>query len=77
MDYLILSTQILNEALASDFGIKVETLPANEFVIAPALRAKQILYRYKKDNPDFDIIQIRLSPVNPDRELWLLKTLED
>lgn len=64
--------QILLEALSSDFGIVIEIEPL-EAIIAPALRAKQVLYRFKQEDIDFSNIQIRLSPDDPDRELWLVK----
>lgn len=66
--------QILREAISSEFGITVDITVLSEDVVTPSLRAKQILYRFKKENPDFDAIQIKLSPTNPDLELWLIKT---
>lgn len=66
---------ILSEALNSPFGlvIEIQTPPSNPPTVAPTLRAKQILYRFKNENSDFSGIQIRLSPDDPDRELWLIK----
>lgn len=70
---------ILDACVASEHGIivKIERRE-NEDVNTPSLRAKQILYRFRKDsgNPEYLNIQIRLSPDIPDTELWLLKTPE-
>ena len=70
------SLAILNACVASDHGIiiKIETRGETD-VNTPALRAKQTLYRFRKEsgNPEYKNIQIRLSPDNPDTELWLLK----
>lgn len=48
-------------------------------LITPSLRAQQILYRFRKelDDPDLLKIQIRLSPDDPDHELWLIKGEEE
>lgn len=66
---------ILAEALGAEVGIVVEV--AAPGMVAPALRAKQTLYRFKNENSDFRNIQIRLSPENPDTELWLINSRED
>jgi len=66
---------ILAEALTSEVGIVVEVSAPG--MVAPALRAKQTLYRFKNENRDFRNIQIRLSPEFPDTELWLLNNRED
>lgn len=54
---------------------RVEQAPTVEMV-TPSLRAKQMLYRFRKDfgDPRFVAIQIRLSPDDPDNELWLINT---
>ena len=65
---------ILAEALTSEVGIVVEVQAPG--MVAPALRAKQVLYRYKSENSDYRNIQIRLSPDNPDSELWLVNNRE-
>ncbi len=63
--------QILSQAAQAETGVIVEiTSPVP--MIAPALRAKQVLYRFKGENSDFANIQILLSPDNPDGELWLI-----
>jgi hypothetical protein len=63
--------QILSQAAQAETGIIVE-VTAPTPMIAPALRAKQVLYRFKSENSDFANIQILLSPDNPDGELWLV-----
>lgn len=63
---------ILNEALASDYGITVECQSIGDLP-TPSLRAKQILYRFMSDNSDFANFQIRFSPDDPDNELWIIK----
>ena len=42
-------------------------------------RAQSMLTRYRKElgNPDYAKIGIRLSPDDPDRELWLIKIDDD
>jgi hypothetical protein len=63
--------QILSQAAQAETGIIVEiTTPVP--MIAPALRAKQVLLRFKQENSDFANIQIRMSPDDPDGELWLI-----
>lgn len=66
---------ILAEALGAEVGTIVEVFAPG--MVAPALRAKQTLYRFKNENADFRNIQIRLSPENPDTELWLLNNREE
>ena len=63
---------LLQECLDQPHGLTVE-VEALGPMPAPALRAKQILYRFKAENADFADIQILLSPDNPNNELWLLK----
>jgi hypothetical protein len=69
----------LERCAASTFGIvaRVEEAGA-ELTVTPALRAKQVLYRIRKEigNPQFDNIRIDLSPDDPDRELWLINMPE-
>jgi ClpP class serine protease len=66
---------ILREAISRETGmvIRVES-PGG--MVTPVLRAKQVLYRFKSENTDFKNLQIRISPDNPDHELWLIKTEE-
>lgn len=63
---------ILNEALKTDYGIAVSVHAPN--MTTPSLRAKQVLYRFKNENSDFANLQIRLSPDDPDNELWIINT---
>lgn len=48
-------------------------------MISPALRAEQILYRFRKElgDPELLKIQIRLSPDDPDHEIYLIKQGDD
>ena len=64
---------MLYQALESENGIRV-TVESPGLMVAPSLRAKQVLYRFKSENREFDCLQIRLSPDDPDRELWIIKT---
>ena len=52
---------------------RVELAQGTE-MMTPSLRAKQVLYRFRKELGDerFLKIQIRLSPDDPDNELWLI-----
>lgn len=64
---------ILSAALASPFGTVVHIQPTSDLA-SPALRAKQVLYRFKKENADFAQIQIKFAPDSPNTRLWLVKT---
>lgn len=46
----------------------------NESIVSPALRVGQILYRFRKEigDPELMRIQIYLSRHDPDHELWLI-----
>jgi hypothetical protein len=68
-----ISVHMLYEALNSPDGIRV-SIESPGLMIAPTLRAKQVLYRFKRENREFDCLQIRLSPDNPDKELWIIKS---
>lgn len=63
---------ILLEALASEYGIVIK-VESPQPMTSITLRAKQVLYRFKKENRDFDILKIRLSPDDPDGRLWITK----
>jgi hypothetical protein len=63
---------ILREAIVSELGIVVRVQPTSD-MIAPALRAKQVLYRFRQEDSDFATLQIVLSPTDPDREIWIIK----
>ena len=58
---------ILTAASETEIGLAVKT---ND-----VMRAKAILYRFRKElkNEEYACLQIRLSPINPNGELWLLK----
>lgn len=59
------ATIILYEALASDFGLIVETNnPQN-------LRAK--LYAARRADADLECLSVHLSPANPTGALWIVK----
>lgn len=64
---------ILNEAISRETGIVVR-VESPGGMVTPVLRAKQVLYRFKSENTDFKNLQIRISPDDPDHELWLIKT---
>lgn len=66
---------ILNEAISRETGIVVR-VESPGGMTTPVLRAKQVLYRFKSENTDFKNLQIRISPDDPDHELWLIKTTE-
>lgn len=69
----------LDRCVESAFGIVVRVEEAGaELTVTPALRAKQVLYRMRKElgNPAFENIRIDLSPDDPERELWLLNMAE-
>lgn len=42
-------------------------------------RAKAVIYRYRKElgDPELMKIQVRISPTNPETDLWLLRMKED
>jgi hypothetical protein len=55
------------EALGSEVGVVITT---NDIDLT-----RQKLYAIRKElnDPDLDCIAIQLSPVNPDKDLWLVK----
>lgn len=63
---------ILREALASPDGIEV-SIQASQEMIAPASRAKQVLYRFKQEDYEFRNLQIEFGPDEPDKTLWIIK----
>ena len=66
------SDAILRAAAQAEYGIIVRII-MTATIVAPTLRAKQVLYAYRRNlGPDFKAIQIRLSPRDPDHELWLI-----
>jgi hypothetical protein len=76
----ILATQAescLRQALEAQYGIQVLILQDNGGVVTPALRAKQILYRFRREIGDIELnkITIRSCPSDPDHRLWLIKQM--
>lgn len=67
---------ILRAATSANVGIEIK-ITAPDGMNSPALRAKQILYRFKNENPEFKNLQIRLAPTDPNNRLWLVKQQED
>lgn len=63
--------RILELAFESDHGIEVRVEVAGD-IPQPVLRAKQVLYRFKKENVDWDCLRIFQSPIN-DQVLWITK----
>ena len=70
------AAKALYTALESPIGIIIRTYHSSETLVTPSSRAKQILYRFRKELGDIELlkIQIRFSPTDPDNELWLIKT---
>jgi hypothetical protein len=60
---------ILNAALACEHGLEVEVTAVGD-VPTPTLRAKQVLYRFKKENTMYDRLRIFQSPTN-ENLLWI------
>lgn len=67
-----IARNILDIALRSHVGIRVQ-IESNPISVGATLRAKQILYRFKQENSEFKILQIRLDPVDPDNFIWITK----
>lgn len=67
--------KILTECLSSEFGIQVLVHENGHGTVTPALRARQILYRFRQElpNPEFKTIMIKLCPKDPDHRLWIIK----
>jgi hypothetical protein len=62
----------LRAAISAQFGVRIRVISIDT-VVAPTLRAKQILYRFRREfGPDFRAVQIRLDPRDPDNRLWLI-----
>lgn len=64
------SRAILRAALASDHGTEVEVGVVGD-IPTPILRAKAVLYRFKKEDSAFDCLKIFQSPDN--NYLWITK----
>ncbi len=78
----ILSAQAescLRQVLKAKYGIQIYVAQTGlGGVVTPALRARQILYRFRQEIGDAELnkIQIKTCPHDPDNRLWLLK-MED
>lgn len=69
------ANNILLQTLMTEVGIEVKVISPVPLT-NPALRAKQVLYRFKKENPDFANIQIKFAPESPSDTLWLINLRE-
>ena len=69
---------ILRSAVESRLGIQVRVLESGGGVVTPSLRAKQILYRFRKElgDAEFQTLAIRLCPHDPDHVLWITRQPE-
>lgn len=61
--------ELLYQALASPFGIVVQASPLE--------RVRQVFYRARKEDPEFERIAILQSPLSPTDQLWLVKKVPD
>lgn len=61
---------IYRDAIACETGLIVRT--------NHVMRAKAMFYTYRKElgNPDYMFIQIRISPTNPETDLWFIRMKE-
>jgi len=66
-----LALHVLYSAIESPHGIIVRT---ND-----TMRARQLLYKFRKDlnDPNLNLLKIRLSPHDTDHELWIIKSTVD
>jgi len=69
-----IARSILRQAALSEFGLEIGITATSDKIITPALRAKQILYRFKSEDADFSNLRIDLSPTDPDKYLWIINT---
>lgn len=67
--------QILATALNSPLGIEITVSDPAKTTMTPTFTAKQILYRFKKENRDFDVLSIRFHPLDPDNKLRIWKNV--
>lgn len=58
---------ILYEALRTEYGTSITTEDSNK------LRQKLYAERRKANDPDLAQLSLKLSPFNPQTELWLVK----
>ena len=68
---------VLRAATSSPHGITVIVRDPTNSIITPVLRAKQDLYRFKKDSTDWTHLKIFLSPDDPDNRLWIVNDPQD
>lgn len=68
--------QVLERAESTEVGIQIRIItPTNQDSVTPALRAKQILYRFQKElAPRFSNLMIKFHPEDPDHRILVLKT---
>jgi len=66
---------MLTKAAECQYGGRFKiNFPEDTSPVAPALRAKQILYRFRKElgNPTFLNMQVRLCPDDPTNKIWII-----
>lgn len=63
---------ILLRALSAEYGVRVRIHTSSD-MIQPANRARQVLYRFKNEDPDFADLQIRADPDDPNDYLWIIQ----
>ena len=66
---------VLRAAARSEFGIRVRVIALRDDIMTPALRARQVLYRFRNElgAEEFKDLQIRLSPDDPEHRLWIIR----
>lgn len=64
--------RILAQVINLEVGGRVKVMARD--MIAPANRGRQVLYRFKNEDPKFSNLQIRLDPDEPNNYLWLIRT---
>lgn len=70
------AAKALYRALDAEIGVKYRTVhPISTEIIAPSQRARQILYRFRREigDPSLLSIQIRLSKSDPDHTIYLIR----
>lgn len=71
-----IAENILRAAMREEYGLVVRVTAATstgEPLPSPALRGRAVLYHYRREGgPEMADIQIRLSPTDPDNELWII-----
>lgn len=64
--------RVLLAATMVEVGIRVKVLARD--LIDPAGRGRQVLYRFKNEDPALSQLQIRHDPDDPKNYLWLIRT---